>query len=322
MRILITGATGFAGGRLLERLLQRGEHDVYSLHRHVAGRDVLAGIDGVKAILCDLRDYSAVRSAIRETQPEVVFHLAAISPVSYSYDHPNEVFEANLTGTVNLAESCLRDVPHFRHLLFASTSETYGNGPVPKREDTPQFPNSPYAASKQAAENYLLYMRRTYKFPVTVLRPFNTYGRRDSTHYLVERIIVQMLSSDEVKLGDPTPERDLLHVDDHVEAYLSCFDQPKLSIGEVFVFCTGRKLTVHEIAEKLREITGFRGQILWDTMPRRPLDIQVMYGDASKAKAILNWQPKISLEEGLRRSVEFWRKKLVSFDSPSVTAAT
>jgi nucleoside-diphosphate-sugar epimerase len=322
MRILITGATGFAGGHLLERLVQRGGHDVYSLHRHVAGRDVPAGNDGVKAILCDLRDYSAVKSAIRETQPEVVFHLAAISPVSYSYDHPNEVFEANLTGTVNLAESCLRDVPHFRHLLFASTSETYGNGPVPKREDTPQFPNSPYAASKLAAEQYLLYMRRTYKFPVTVLRPFNTYGRRDSMHYLVERMIVQMLSGDEVKLGDPTPVRDFLHVDDHIEAYLSCFDQPELSIGEVFVFCTGRKFSVHEVAEKLREITGFRGQILYDTMPRRPLDIQVMCGDASKAKTILNWQPKISLEEGLRRSVEFWRKKLVSFDRPSVTAAT
>ena len=138
--------------------------------------------------------------------------------MSYSYDHPNEVLDANLTGTVNLAEACLREVPHFKHFLFASTSETFGNGPVPKREDTPQAPNSPYSVAKHAAEKYVLYMWDAYKFPVTVLRPFNTYGRRDNTHFLVERMLVQMLRGDTVKLGDPTPERDLLYIDDHVDS--------------------------------------------------------------------------------------------------------
>ena len=321
MRVLITGETGFVGSRVLERLVQRGEYELYSLRRYVAGRDARGGNGGVKAIVCDLRDHFALKCAIQEVQPEVVFHLAAISPVSYSYDHPNEVLDANLSGTVNLAESCHREVPGFRHFLFASTSETYGNGPVPKREDTPQSPNSPYAISKHAAEKYLLYMWSAYKFPVTILRAFNTYGRRNNADYLVERMIVQMLTSDVVKLGDPTPERDLLHVDDHVEAYLSCFDQPKTSIGEVFVFCTGRKIAVRELAEKLREITGFRGEILWDTIPRRPLDIQVIYGDAGKARSILNWQPELNLEEGLRRSVDFWREKLASSKHSSVTAA-
>jgi nucleoside-diphosphate-sugar epimerase len=321
MRILVTGATGFVGSRLLERLVGRGNHDLYSLHRYVAGREVRKVDEGVKAVLCDLCDHFAMKCAIREVQPEVVFHLAAVSPVSYSYDHPNEVLDANLAGTVNLAESCLRESPRFRHFLFASTSETYGNGPVPKREDTPQFPNSPYAISKHAAEKYLLYMWNAYKFPATILRAFNTYGRRDNTQYLVERMIVQMLSGDVVKLGDPTPERDLLHVDDHVEAYLSCFDQPKLSIGEVFVFCTGRRTAVRELAEKLRQITCFRGDILWDTIPRRPLDIQVIYGDASKATSVLRWQPKLSLDEGLRRSVDFWRDRLANSEHSSVTAA-
>lgn len=309
MRILVTGATGFVGSRLLERLTEIGGHDLYSLQRYVTGRYVLGADHGVKVVFCDLRDQFAVKCALREVQPEVVFHLAAISPVSYSYEHPNEVLEANLMGTVNLVESCLREVPHFKHFLFASTSETFGNGPVPKREDTPQAPNSPYSVSKHAAEKYVLYMWDAYKFPVTALRPFNTYGRRDNTHFLVERIIVQMLRGDVVKLGDQTPERDLLYVDDHVNAYVTCMNKPEKSIGQVFNFCTGEKHTVRDLAEKLREMTGFRGQILWDTIPRRPLDIQVLYGDAAKAKSVLGWQAEVSLEEGLRRTIEFWRKK-------------
>ncbi len=320
MRILVTGATGFVGSRLLERLAEIGGHDLYSLQRYVTGRYVLSADHGVKVVFCDLRDQFAVKCSLREVQPEVVFHLAAISPVSYSYDHPNEVLDANLTGTVNLAECCLREVPHFKHFLFASTSETYGNGPVPKREDTPQAPNSPYSVSKHAAEKYILYMWDAYKFPATVLRPFNTYGRRDNTHFLVERMIVQMLRGDVVKLGDSTPERDLLYIDDHVDAYLTCMTKPEASIGQAFNFCTGEKHTVRDLAENLRDLTGFRGQILWDTIPRRPLDIQVLYGDAAKAKSVLGWQVKVSLEEGLRRTVDFWRKKLAV--SGAATRAT
>jgi nucleoside-diphosphate-sugar epimerase len=309
MRIMVTGATGFIGGRLLERLVEQGGHDLYSLQRYVTGRYVLGADHGVKAVFCDLRDHFAVRAAIREVQPEVVFHLAAISPVSYSYDHPNEVLEANLIGTVNLAESCLREVPSFKQFLFASTSETYGNGPVPKLEDTPQSPNSPYSVSKHAAEKYILYMFDAYKFPATVLRPFNTYGRRDNTHFLVERMLVQMLRGDTVKLGDPTPERDLLYVEDHVNAYLTCFNHPK-AIGQAFNFSTCDKVTVSDLAEKMRALTGFKGQILWDTIPRRPLDIQVLYGDSTKAKSVLGWKPEFTLDEGLRLTMEFWRKKL------------
>jgi nucleoside-diphosphate-sugar epimerase len=322
MRILVTGATGFVGGRLLERLAEMGGHDLYSLQRYVTGRYVLGADHGVKVVFCDLRDQFAVKCALREVQPEVVFHLAAISPVSYSYDHPNEVLDVNLTGTVNLAESCLREIPHCKHFLFASTSETFGNGPVPKREDTPQAPNSPYSVSKQAAEKYILYMWDAYKFPVTVLRPFNTYGRRDNTHFLVERMVVQMLRGDVVKLGDSTPERDLLYIDDHVDAYLTCFAKPEASAGQVFNFCTGDKLTVRALAEKLRDITGYRGQILWDTIPRRPLDIHVLYGDATKAKSVLGWQAKISLDDGLRRTVDFWRKKLSGSERATSAATT
>ena len=322
MRVLVTGATGFVGGRLLERLSEMKGYDLYSLQRYVTGRYVLAADRGVKVVFCDLRDQFAVRCAVREVQPEVVIHLASISPVSYSYDHPNEVMDTNLSGTINLAESCLREVPHLKHFLFASTSETFGNGPLPKREDTPQAPNSPYSVSKHAAEKYVLYMWDAYKFPVTVLRPFNTYGRRDNTHFLVERMLVQMLQGGDVRLGDPTPERDLLFIDDHVDAYLACLGKPEASIGQAFNFCTGEKMTVLSLAEKLRDMTGFRGQIVWNTIPRRPLDIQVLYGDAAKAKSVLGWDARVSLEDGLRRTMDFWRKKLAGSERASRASST
>jgi len=322
MRVLVTGATGFIGSHLLERLTQIGGHDLCAMQRHATGDDLVNAEGSAKIVSCDLCDRAAVRKAVRELQPEAVFHLASISPVSYSYDHPNAVLEANLTGTVNLAEACLREAPRFEHFLFASTSEVFGNGPLPKREDTPQAPNSPYSVSKHAAEKYLQYMWQAYRFPTTILRPFNTYGRRDNANYLVERMLVQMLSGDTVKLGDPTPERDLLYIQDHVDAYMKCFANPQASIGDVFVFGTGEKISVRALADRMRAVTGFRGEILWNTIPRRPLDIQSVYCDASKAKSILGWEARVSLDEGLRRTADFWRKKLAVSNGAIPASAT
>jgi len=305
-KILITGATGFIGSHLLPKLIKMG-YDVYALQRYITGRYVLGS--NVKTVFADLRNEVDVRRAVKLVQPDYVIHLAAISPVSYSYDHPQEVTEVNYLGTINLAEACLREVPRLRQFLFASTSETYGNGPVPKREDTPQNPNSPYAVSKLAAEKYLLYLRDAYDFPITILRNFNTYGRKRNTHFFIERTICQMLTSNVVRLGDPTPVRDFMYVEDHVNAYLTCLGNPK-AIGEIFNFCTGRHMRLDEVTKIIEKLTDFNGEIKWYSIPARPLDIKVLYGDYSKAKKILDWGPKYMLEEGLKLTVEYWRKAL------------
>jgi len=306
--VLVTGCTGFIGSNLVPRLVERG-HDVYSLERYVTARYVLGQRRKIKTVFGDLKNYFAVKRIIHEVQPHVVIHLASLSPVAYSYDHPHESIETNFLGTVNLAEACLREVPHFKQFLFASSSETYGNGPTPKKEGTPQNPNSPYAVSKLACEKYLLYMRDSYGFPVTILRNFNTYGRKDNKHFIVERAVEQMLSGETVRLGDPTPVRDFLYVEDHVNSYLTCLGNGK-AIGEVFNFCTGRGVSIAELVDILSNIAGFKGEVIWNTIPKRPLDIAVLIGDYSKAKHILSWEPKFTLEDGLQLTVSFWKNKI------------
>ncbi|MGA1975070.1 MAG: SDR family NAD(P)-dependent oxidoreductase [Conexivisphaerales archaeon] len=307
-KVLVTGCTGFIGSAILPVLVEKG-YDVYAWERYVTGRFVLGQTRNIKTIFGDLRENGTVKRALREIQPDVVIHLAAISPVAYSYDHPNEVMETNLVGTINLAQACLDEVPHFEQFLFASTSETYGNGAAPKTEDTPQHPNSPYSVSKVACEKFLLYLRDAYQFPITILRPFNTYGRKNNTHFVVEKAIVQMLTDGGVRLGDPTAMRDFLYVDDHVDAYLKCLGNPR-ALGEVFNFCTGRGVSIAQLIELLRGLTGFQGDVVWNTIPARPLDIKVLVGDSGRARDKLGWTPRFKLEEGLQRTVEYWRSRL------------
>lgn len=308
MRILVTGTSGFIGSYLTDKLVERGE-DVYSIERYVTGRYYQIRRNLVRTLYADLTDYSAVRRILREVQPEYVVHVAAISPVAYSYEHPLEVLNTNFNATINLAEACRTEVYHFKQFLFASTSETYGNGPDPKTESTPRNPNTPYAVSKAACEDYLRYMWEVYRFPVTILRPFNTYGRHENTHFVVERAISQMLTQREVMLGDPKPTRDLLYVHDHVNAYLTCLDNSK-AIGETFNFCTGRAITIGELVKMLAKMVGFKGQILWNQIPTRPLDIVHLTGSYAKAKRVLGWQPKYELEGGIPLVIDYWRRKL------------
>ncbi len=307
MRILVTGGTGFIGSNLISELIKR-DHEVYNLERYVTGRHILP--KPCPTLFADLRDGFVVKKVVREIDPEVVIHMAAISAVSYSYDHPQEVIEANLIGTINLAESSLRDAHCLRQFLFAGTSEEYGNnGASIQREDSPLMPASPYAVSKVACERYLNYMAEAYAFPVTVLRPFNTYGRTSDNHFLIERAIVQMLSSGIVNLIDPTPVRDWLYVHDHVSAYLSCLGN-KTAIGETYNFCTGKGHSIKETIELIAALTQFKGIINWGSAPKRPTESKVIVGDNNKARRILGWQPKYSLEDGLKPTIEYWKSKL------------
>jgi len=308
-KVFLTGGTGFIGSHLVPELIKRG-YEVYVLERQTSTRYI--ELKNARVVYGDLRDFYAIKYWIDRISPDYVIHLGAITPVAYSYNHPQEVMEVNLIGTVNLAQACLLK-ESIKQFLFASTSEVYGNnGHNVQKEENPLRPESPYAVSKVACENYLMYLYRAYRFPVTILRPFNTYGRKRSVHFLIERTIYQMLTGDKVLLGDPKKIRDWLYVEDHVNAYLTCLGKEE-TIGEVFNFCTGKGYTIEQTVNLIAELIGFKGDILWYRTPLRPIESDIIIGDYTKAFMKLGWSPKYSLEEGLKKTIEYWRKRVKSW---------
>jgi nucleoside-diphosphate-sugar epimerase len=246
-----------------------------------------------------------VKQLVTRIKPEVVVHLAAISPVSYSYDHPIEVLESNLIATANLAEACSA-IPGFMHMVVAGTTEEYGIAPDrPATEKTFCIPNSPYSVSKLATTRYLQYMFLAKQFPVTIMRSTNTYGRVRDSHFFVERTIRQMLDGKEaVLLGDPKPIRDFMYIDDHVNGYLKVIENRDRALGEIFNFSTGVSATVGEHATRIGELVGYKGQIVWNSIAERPLDIMDHRIDSSKANGVLGWKATVSFDDGVKRTVK------------------
>jgi len=299
-RILVSGANGFIGTQLIPKLVEEG-HEVAALHRYVTGRYVLG--ENYHIVHASLEDSAGISAVIEEVDPEVVIHLGAISAVSFSYDHPQEVNNVNYMGLINLAEACRVHCTDFKQFISAGTSEEYGNQKqYPIREDAVLYPNSPYAVSKAASTMYLEYMRDAYGFPITICRPFNTYGRVHNKHFVTERILTQMLEDKkELRLGDPDPVRDMVFRDDHVNAYLKVLGNAD-AVGEKINFCTGVGYSITELVSHCAELTGWKGEIVWNTIPKRPLDIDVLIGDNSKAIS-LGWKPEYDLVRGLKETI-------------------
>lgn len=308
-KVFVTGATGFIGKELVSRLNAEG-YEVHTLERYVTGRYSFDKAAKIVNHYATLTDFPAIKNIIRDVQPDYVIHLAAISPVSFSYDHYVEVTETNYIGTINLAEACYREVPHFKQFIMAGTSEEYGMTLKDKSkkltESSELHPNSPYAVAKVASDMYLKYMHEAYNFPFTTLRPYNTYGRRDNAHFFIERTITQMLRGDKVYLGDKSTIRDWIYVDDHIEAYMKALGNKK-ALGETIQLSSGKGYSTEDTAKLIAKLIGFKGEIVWGSTPKRPLDARILIGDNSKAKRILGWTPKYDLEQGLKKTIEYWK---------------
>ena len=305
--ILVTGTTGFIGSELLPLLKDRG-YRVFSLERYVTGRMGKIRNPTDDLWFADLKDVFSLTKVIQKIQPDIVIHLGALTSVSYSYQHPQEVLETNFLGTVNLAELCRRYVPNFQQFIFASTAEVYGVcEEEDKREDTANLiPNSPYAVSKYSCEKYLQYLHKAYNLPVTIFRMFNSYGRKRDNFFVVEKTIDQMLHEETCYLGDPEPVRDFLHYTDQLNAYLAALENPA-AIGETFNVSSGVGVSIKELADKTAELTDFKGDVVWRSMPRRPLDIMHLVGSNEKIHRTLDVPEPVSFEEGLKKTIEWWK---------------
>jgi len=312
--VLVTGAGGFIGSQLVEALLAAGAH-VRAFIRYTSRGDpgFLNLIPAerskqVEVISGDLRDMRAVYDAARNC--ELVYHLGALISIPYSYRHPAEVAEVNFMGTLNVLMAC-RELGLPR-LVHTSTSEVYGTARrAPIDEEHPLQGQSPYSASKIGADKLAESFYSAYGLPVVTVRPFNTYGPRQSARAVIPTIITQALAMNTIHLGSTTTIRDFTYVDDTVNGFLYTA-MAKSVEGDTFNLGTGESVTIGELAEKIIQKVGNPVKVEVDASRLRPEKSEVMrlLSDNSLARERLGWSPNVNLDDGLERTIAWVRENL------------
>jgi dTDP-glucose 4,6-dehydratase len=265
----------------------------------------------VEIVAGDLRDPQAVRRAMDGI--DTVLHLGALIAIPYSYVHPYEVAEVNIMGTMNVLMAGRE--AGVRRIVHTSTSEVYGTAlRVPIDESHPLQGQSPYAASKIGADKLVESFYRSFELPVVTLRPFNTYGPRQSTRAVIPTIITQALTQDVVRLGNLDARRDLAYVSDTVAGFLSAAEAEDI-LGEEINLGMGNEVTIGQLAETIIRLVGRPVRIEVDAERLRPAksEVQRLLSDNRKAARLLKWTPQVSLEEGLARTIEWVRGNLDRF---------
>jgi len=304
--VLVTGGEGFIGSHLVDQLLQEGADVRALVHYTPSGRlGWLKGrADDVHVLAGDVRDSGRVSQAVRGR--EVVFHLAALIGIPYSYEAPESYVQTNVMGTYNvLAASREAGV---QRVVHTSTSEVYGTARrVPIDESHPLQPQSPYSASKIGADMLALSFFHSFELPVAVVRPFNTYGPRQSTRAIIPTVLNQLYrGTGEVRVGATTPTRDFNFVEDTARGFLAVAACDR-ALGEVVNIGSGREISIADLLELLVQVSGRDAKIVTESSRLRPAgsEVQRLLCDNTRAREWTGWTPQVSLEEGLRRTGEW-----------------
>ena len=314
-KILVTGAEGFIGSHLTELLVNEG-YDVramvqYNSFNNWGWIDTFnkETKDKLDIFLGDVRDPNGVRTAMEGV--DAVFHLAALIAIPYSYHSPDMYVDTNIKGTLNILQAA-RDLGTKR-ILVTSTSEVYGTAQyVPIDEKHPYQGQSPYSATKIGADRLAESFYRSFNLPVTIVRPFNTYGPRQSARAVIPTIITQLLSGkEEIKLGSLTPTRDFNYVKDTARGFLEIYKSDK-TIGEEINIATQREISIGDLANELIRQINPNAKIICDEQRVRPEKSEVnrLLGCNEKIKRLTNWTPQYTFEEGLAETIEFLRDNL------------
>ncbi|MBQ6560017.1 MAG: SDR family oxidoreductase [Erysipelotrichaceae bacterium] len=314
-KILVTGAEGFIGSHLTELLVREG-YDVRAMVQYNSFNNwgwIDTFEDAIKEKLDifagDVRDPNGVRTAMEGC--DAVFHLAALIAIPYSYHSPDMYVDTNIKGTLNILQAA-RDLKTER-VLVTSTSEVYGTAQyVPIDEKHPYQGQSPYSATKIGADRLAESFYRSFDLPVTIVRPFNTFGPRQSARAVIPTIITQLLAGKkEIKLGSLAPTRDFNYVKDTARGFLEIYKSDK-TIGEEINIATQREISIGELAEELIRQIAPDARIVCDDIRVRPekSEVERLLGSNEKIKALTAWRPQYTLEEGLKETIEFFRDNL------------
>ncbi len=314
-RVLVTGAGGFIGSHLTERLVRAGARVRAMVHynsRNDWGQIERLDADvreALEVVAGDVRDPFFCRRAVEEC--EAVFHLAALIGIPYSYVAPADYVATNVVGTLNVVQAC-RDVG-VEKMVHTSTSEAYGTAQyVPIDEAHPLQGQSPYSASKIAADKIAQSFYLSFETPVATLRPFNTYGPRQSARAVIPTIVSQLVGgADKIRLGSLDPVRDLTYAQDTAAAFMAVAESPD-TVGEVFNAGTGEGISVGDLARLIMEVVGREARIVCDEQRVRPDKSEVMrlVCCADKLKERTGWRPQTSLSDGLAHVAAYIRENL------------
>jgi dTDP-glucose 4,6-dehydratase len=312
-RVFVTGAGGFIGSHLCEKLVASG-HQVRAFVRY-NGKGMEGWLDAfparnrIEVVAGDIRDYDGIARAMAGS--DVVFHLAALIGIPYSYESPLAYVKTNVEGTYNVLEAAR--MTQVRRVVITSTSEVYGTAKyVPIDENHPLQPQSPYSATKTGADQLGLSYHMAFGLPVAVARPFNTYGPRQSARAIIPSLATQMLSGQkEIQVGSLDPVRDLTYVED-TAAGLVTIAETDAFVGRVVNIGTGSAVSIAEIYERLAALIGFKGELKQDPARVRPQASEVMrlVSDNALLRTTTGWKQEVDLDAGLHRTIEWLRNNL------------
>lgn len=317
-KTLVTGAAGFIGSHLVEALVAAG-HEVRVLVRY-NGRDDRGHLDRLPASVMDyvevhrgdLKDPEAVRKAVKGQQ--WVLHLGALIAIPYSYQNPLDVVQTNVLGTTHILDAC-RDSNDLERVVLTSTSEVYGTAQyVPIDEVHPLVGQSPYAATKIASDAMGLSYYRSFQLPVTVLRPFNTFGPRQSARAIIPSIISQALVSPKIRLGSLDPRRDLTFVKDTASAFITIAGCDA-ALGRSVNVGRGEDLTIGELVERIGRLMGTTIEVQTDEQRVRPAKSEVgrLLAGTKLAEELFGWKSAYTLDEGLQATIDYIRERLSDY---------
>jgi NAD dependent epimerase/dehydratase len=317
-KVLVTGGEGFIGSTLVDHLLALGaEVRAYVHYKPYGSAGYLAGReDDVEILAGDVRDGERVSEAIRGR--DTVFHLAALIGIPYSYVAPESYIQTNVVGTYNVVNACRRH--DIGRMVHTSTSETYGTAlTAPISEEHPLQPQSPYSASKIGADMMALSFKHSFDTPVAVIRPFNTYGPRQSARAVIPTILSQLhAGATEIQLGSTTPTRDFNYVDDTARGFIAVADSDR-ALGHVVNVGSGREISIGALVELLVSVSGKDAKVVTDDTRVRPdnSEVERLLCDNTRAREWCGWEPQVPLEEGLRRTSDWVRDHLDRLEAKS-----
>lgn len=313
-KVLVTGGSGFIASHLCHRLIKEGAQ-VFTLTKYdsIIDNIRLADLgDKVEVVEGDLRNPDSLKK-IQSFRPEIIYHFAAYNHVGDSFLNISEAVNVNSSGTVNLLEA----YEDYERFIYISSSEVYGyQETVPFSEDLCPFPISPYAVGKYSGELYARMKWRVFNKPIIVLRPFNAFGPYQSPRAIIAEIIIKCLKGEDVITTEGVQTRDFNYVGDLADGFLLAAKNDK-AIGEIINLGTGEEISIKVLVKKIHELTGSKSRLCIGDLSYRPIEIWRMVADNKKSKRLLGWTPKINLEEGLSRTIGWYKRFKEIFLDPN-----